>query len=273
MRTPDIDTTFAAIRQLPLEVEFERIEQFVLQQPHLPVSSKINFKNCLNNTNVLVIAIIMSVLISFFLLNRSVQKSHSPVASNIIADDQISTPVKQEVAAVEKPALVKLKSPTPVVSKSPAPEKEVIFTDVKKTGALLNPVPNNLEPAPEDPHKGTIASVITPEEEEQEYNESNPPLRVRTFTSSYCNFDGEDAWIRAFLKALISDKIIRDTLDLRFTITGKSFKVNGNQMDELMVNKYNDLYQSVTNERLNDHSKISLSVGGTSCTLSKTINE
>ncbi|HUM47183.1 MAG TPA: hypothetical protein PLD84_09650 [Chitinophagales bacterium] len=270
MRNPDIDHTFSAIRQAPLEVEYSGIEQFVLQQPVITPLSKTGLKNWLNNTNIAIVTLVTTALIASLLINRKTpEQINAPVAVTVVSPSPNSLPPLQDPATKKSPLIFEKKDlPESTAETSLAPQKPVILTDVRKTAAAMHPPGGNLKPSHETPGPTTEAALVLNNSEE-----GNAPLRMRTYTSSYCTFDGEDAWIKAFLKALISDNIIRDTVDLRFTITLHSFSVNGKGLDEAMVAKYNELYTAVTSEALNSQSKLSLSVGGSSCTLTKVMNE
>ncbi|MEO6167873.1 MAG: hypothetical protein ABIO46_10195 [Chitinophagales bacterium] len=269
MRNLDIDHTFSAIRQAPLEVEYARIEQFVLQQTAIQHPAKTELKKWLNNTNITLLVIAITALMASLLLNRKALVQETPVAVEFLSTAPIAVPPLPNIQEKKTPVTLEKKTPpvtTPI--KSSLPQKPVILTDVRATAAAMHQPAEKANPSNETPDKiaGEALSLQTDDA-------PNAPLRVRTYTSSYCNFEGEDAWIKAFLKALISDNIIRDTVDLRFTITLHSFSVNGKDLDEARVIKFNELYTAVTSEELNNRSKISLSVGGSSCTLTKVINE
>ena len=92
-------------------------------------------------------------------------------------------------------------------------------------------------------------------------------------TSGYCTFDKDDEWIKTFIRELVTDRIIIDSVGLRFTLTAFSFIINGKNQEEITVAKYNDLYKAATGQELNSRDSISLSVGESSCTLSKTIDQ
>src|SRR2546421_439146 len=77
-------------------------------------------------------------------------------------------------------------------------------------------------------------------------NDTSNHRHEYTVTSCFCNFGDDDAWIEAFIREMEKDKIIIDTTYLRFTITGKSFKVNGKELNESLCSKYKELFASVS---------------------------
>ncbi|MGB3075477.1 MAG: hypothetical protein WBB36_09150 [Chitinophagales bacterium] len=268
MRNPDIDTTFAAIRQAPMEVDFESIQQFVLQQPAPSAKSATDSKKWFNRTNVSILIVALSAIMATGLLTLNRSEVNSPVTTSIDHAVQKTSAAEEFIPQKETlPSIKKTIQPAPL-RKTAEQGKPVLFTDVKKTASLMHP-PAALSKSSNSIPDQTINNMVLPEKEEQD----TTPIRVRTYTSNYCTFDGEDAWIKAFLKALISDHIIKDSVGLSFTLTLISFRVNGVTLDEQMVGKYNQLYTATTQRTLNSKSQISLSVGGSSCTLTKVIDD
>jgi hypothetical protein len=262
MRNIDIDQTLTAIRQLPPEVEIERIEQLVNQQPKHQGQSG-NGQGLMKFSYLMIILAIATATIIALVFNLNI-------------------PEKQTSEAVAfEPAAKKIPEPPaiPQINESDkSPQKEPVPIVSKKQGLQAPKVPVVVAPAIEEV-SDIETEVAEPEQtneiiaDEIEEEESYLPLRVRTYTSSFCNFDGEDAWINAFVRALIREKIIIDTSNLHFTISRNFFEVNGKKQSAIVVTKYNELYTSITEVELNNRSRISLSVGESSCSLSKTIDE
>lgn len=267
MSKTDIDKTFSAIRQAPLEVDFEQIRQFVLQQPVQSTGDTFSLRSWLNFTNMLMATITISTLAAILLIT-----SPQPV--------KVNTPIKTPTPAVQQQTTTtqtpekksipeKKKKNLSTKEDDPAKEfKPVIFSDVKKTASLLHPAGRANKNTVETNGQSSSKDFAL---ENQETDTT--PIRIRTYTSNYCTFDGEDAWIKAFLKALISEHIIKDSVNLQFTFSLNSFVVNGEAQNPDLVLRFNELYSSITHELLNSRSQISLSVGGSSCTLSKVIDD
>lgn len=267
MRKTDIDKTFSAIRQAPLEVDFEQIRQFVLQQPVQTTGATFNLRNWLNFTNMLMAAITIAAIAAVLLI------TYSPPVT-------VKTPIKTPAPAVQQQTVTAQrpeKKSIPVREKKNLSTKEydpvkeckpVIFSDVKKTASFLHPPDRAKENTVETNGQSSSKDVAL---ENQETDTT--PIRIRTYTSNYCTFDGEDAWIKAFLKVMISEHIIRDSVNLQFTFSLNSLVVNGEAQNPDLVLRFNELYSSITHELLNSRSQISLSVGGSSCTLSKVIDD
>ncbi|MEP7127845.1 MAG: hypothetical protein ABI729_03215 [Chitinophagales bacterium] len=268
MRNPDIDTTFAAIRQAPMEVDFESMQQFVLQQPALSSKSLTDSKKWFNGTNVTILIVALSALIAAWLFTHNMPEENLPGTTSVSYSDQKTNTAEEFIP--QKSTTPEIKKPIPTVSPKQVEKQSnpVLFTDVKKTASLMHPPSTATKPSGSIPDQ-TMNNMVVPEKQEQD----TTPIRVRTYTSNYCTFDGEDVWIKAFLKALISDHIIKDSVELNFTLTLISFRVNGVALDEQMVGKYNQLYTTTTQKSLNSKSQISLSVGGSSCTLTKVIDD
>lgn len=267
MSKTDIDKTFSAIRQAPLEVDFEQIRQFVLQQPVQTTGDKFNLRNWVNFTNILFAAAAISAIAAALLITSqpSVKVTPPPKAPLPVVQQQTviaQTPEKKSVTVIEKKNLIANENDAVTAY------KPVIFTDVKKTASLLHP-PIKAKENPVETNGQPSNSEVAVQNQETD----TTPIRIRTYTSNYCTFDGEDAWIKAFLKALISEHIIKDSVNLQFTFSLSSFVVNGEAQSPDMVLRYNELYSSITHELLNSRSQISLSVGGSSCTLSKVLDD
>lgn len=265
MHKQDINSTFAAIRQAPLEVDYNRIEAFVLSQPAVNRLSSSKWKQWLKKTKfnmlLLIIGSMLLFLLPLNLLNDSTFKTNDVP----FVPEKINETNTQE----ELPLNNQHSQPAITAGHVQAEDaKPVILADVKKAAAAMHqPLPDSKQ-----------ADVTHPESNtDQNLNEAivvdTAPVRVRTYTSNFCTFEGEDLWIKAFLKTLKADGVIRDTVGLQFVFSLKEFIVNGIVLDEYQVSKYNLLYQSVTGKSLNMKSKISLSVGGSSCTLTKVIDD
>lgn len=266
MRKPDIDTTFAAIRQAPMEVDFERIQQFVLQQSALSSKSVTHTKKWFNSIHVSILIVALSAIIAAWILTHKIPEQDLPGITTVNLPDL--KPIATEHHVLQKTTVPTAKKTMQAAPLEKAEEQgnPVLFTNVKKTGSLIHPPAAKTSNSIPDQSMNTL---VLPEKEEQD----TTPIRVRTYTSNYCTFDGEDIWIKAFLKALISDYIIKDSINLRFTLTLNSFTVNGLALNEEMVKKYTEIYTFTTQKSLNEKSAITLSVGGSSCTLSKVIDE
>lgn len=265
MRNIDIDQTFTAIRQLPPEVELKSIELFVQRQPKRQVQSG-NGHKWMNFSKLLILLAIAA-------------------ASTVVIVIKLIAPEKQQSTAIV------IELPAKKLPKSlPAPLKVESINIPKEKPALLAPKKEAMPPQKESVPKMPEAKLPVKEEselipkevaaeqsgedtDELTEEESYVPLRVRTYTSSFCNFEGEDVWINAFVRALIREKIIIDTSNLHFTISRDFFEVNGKKQSAIVVTNYNELYTSITEVELNSRSRISLSVGESSCSLSKTIDE
>ena len=266
MRNIDIDQTFTAIRQLPPEVELKSIELFVQKQPKNQMQSG-NRHDWVKLSKLMLLLVIVAAtafVIVFKLIAPEKQRS-TPIAIELPAKKlpkSLPAPLKVESINIpkEKPALLAPKK------EAMPPQKE----SVPKMPEAKLPVKEESELIPKE-----VAAEQSGEDNTDELTEeeSYVPLRVRTYTSSFCNFEGEDVWINAFVRALIREKIIIDTSNLHFTISRDFFEVNGKKQSAIVVTNYNELYTSITEVELNSRSRISLSVGESSCSLSKTIDE
>ena len=266
MRNIDIDQTFAAIRQLPPEVELKSIELFVQRQPKRQVQSG-NGHKWMKVSKLLIllaIAAASTVVIVIKLIAPEKQQSTSFVIELPAKKLPESLPAPLKVESINIPE----EKPAPLAPKkeSMQPEKQ----SVPKMPESKLPFKEESELLPKEVAAEQLSEVNTDELAEEE---SYVPLRVRTYTSSFCNFEGEDVWINAFVRALIREKIIIDTSNLHFTISRNFFEVNGKKQSTIVVTRYNELYTSITEVELNSRSRISLSVGESSCSLSKTIDE
>lgn len=267
MHNTEIDKTFTAVRQAPLEMDFEQIRQFVKQQPAGNTSNGLNLHNWLKYTNIMIAAALISGLIAALLLIVQPSPKPKPLTSSPAATTHYQPDVQPDPKIETAPVVIKnvpRKKDSVIV-----PEyKPVILADVKKAASMLHPSAATKETAAKpsgQPSENKATSV--------RQDSDTTPKRIRTYTSNYCTFDGEDEWIRAFLKALISENIIKDSVNLHFTFSLTSFEVNGEALSPETVIRFNELYSGITHHSLNDKSLISLSVGGSSCTLSKLIDD
>lgn len=272
MKQDNLASLFSAIRQLPVEVKFGHIETFVttLQSDGKPVDSKRKFR--WENTNLVVAclaAISMAILTGVYFYSESTNEplSSSDKMPNM---EQGQLNLLEQLPAIDSISVEANPEPAPGTDyRKNHPEKVPADTMVAEIAAVIEPEPVVLQDAKTvDP----VAESATTHEPDDEAD-SDTPLRIRTYTSSFCNFDGENEWIHAFVKALIQDKIIVDTLNLHFLISKSFFKVNGKNQQAGLVKSYNELYTSITGLALSNESRISLSVGESSCSLSKTVEE
>jgi hypothetical protein len=179
--------------------------------------------------------------------------------------------VKANPLTVTTPGSGSSKKHAPVsASTAPLSEKQVVFADVKKTSRMLNP-PDQMR-STESKNNVTASAIPDSSIDDKELSDRFNK-RVITMSSTFCSFGDDDIWIKAFVRELKKDNIINDTADLRFTITPKLFKVNGMEQDESVTLKYSDIYYTYSKKLLTDTSRISLSVSGSSCSLSKTMDE
>mgnify|MGYP000905572466 CR=1 FL=1 len=268
MRDLNIDNTFAAIRELPLEVEFARIEQLVLQQP--PVQpSRFQFSQWFNNRNLFLTVLLVSGITVAMLVNLPVNQEISAPLNESSISQPVETTNEQAVAKNSPVENVPQKIVPVTDSSSSHEQKPIVLADVKKESALLHaPLKHG-----DITEKSVTASVVSNQPEQQDETWNKPHKHEVSMSSSFCNFGDDDAWIHAFVKAMKNDHIINDTVGMRFTITGNSLNVNGKNQDLPVALRYNDLYQSIVGERLSGDSKISLSVSDGSCSLSKSIDK
>ena len=260
-----IDNVFKAIRQLPLDVEFARVEQMVLQQP-LATPPHHHFLRWLSSKNFLLALVAGSVITAGTLIFHSSGETYqttpaAPVKTEMV---QASDPVTQKpkTSAILSPKKenenkIEAKQPKKIAKKISRPHEDEMISVLKKSSATLLPEGND-----------QIATVQSINDDKCESTSTSS--RVRTAYSGYCSFGDDDKWIKAFVREMKKDNIISDTANLRFTISGDKFRVNGKLQESGVASKYNDLYEAIMGERLNTRSCISLSVGS-SCSLSKEI--
>lgn len=266
MRNIVFDNAFSAIRQLPLEVEYAALEQWVLQQPLTPVRHP-GFPSWLKNMN---LWLLVAMVITFtagtaiyrgnnnFLLNRS-----EPVADYPLTSEKAATTafVSSNIENAEH-SVIEHNNPS-----SPSSGKAVNAITRRK---------ENITPLPTPVPKGFQPQFLKPGELLKEISlqpfEDPAPAHTVVITSGYCTFDKDDEWIKTFIRELVTDRIIIDSVGLRFTLTAFSFMINGKSQEQITVAKYNDLYKTATGQELKSSDSISLSVGESSCTLSKTLD-
>lgn len=272
MKQDNLTSLFSAIRQLPVEVKFGHIETFVttLQSPRKPAGSKWKFR--LNNSNLVVAclaAISMAVLTGVYFSSKSTDEQ--PASSDKVPYvEQGQFNLLEQHPAIDSIIVQANPDPAPGAGdRKNHSETAPSDTMAAEITALIEPETVVLQDAEAVEPVAESATTHEPDIEAH----SDTPLRIRTYTSSFCNFDGENDWIHAFVKALIRDKIIVDTVNLHFIISKSFFKVNGKNQRADLVKSYNDLYTSITGLALSNESRISLSVGESSCSLSKTVED
>ena len=278
MRNIEIDKTFSAIRMFPAELDYSDIENWVLKQPLSPISSN-QFIRWLNARNLLIGIMTISLVSLSLFFNIRVTKKSSPDAVVSVSQPHpslktgnLSLKDKTSNSIPVKPATA------PVLTRNTLPpqlpedgnSKQMQSSSISNDNTRIEPPPGVPSPVPPLEKKSTVSFD---KECQLAEPDDDAPLRVRTYSSTFCTFGDDDVWIKAFVRELIKDGFIKDTVNLRFTLTGKWFKVNGKMMDESIATKYRELYNSATGEKLLPKSSLSLSVNEGSCSLSKSINE
>jgi hypothetical protein len=267
MRNIVCDNTFSAIRQLPLEVEYAGLEQWVLQQPVTPARDQ-RLRTWLRNMN---LWLLVAMVITFtagtaiyqgnnnFLLSRN-----EPLAAHSLSSkNAVTTAVASANSINTNHEVIKN-------NKRSHPYSGKTITAITHRKENIPPLPY---PVPKDFHPQFLQPAEILKEISTQPCEDPAPARTIVITSGYCTFAKDDEWIKTFIRELVTDRIIIDSVGLRFTLTAFSFIINGNTQEEITVTKYNDLYKTATGQELKSTDSVSLSVGESSCTLSKTLDQ
>lgn len=264
MQDDSIQNTFNTIKKLPLQVDYSKIERFVLSQP-LTVFIHTNY-SWLNFKNIIIMTTSASFIGILVMLNQG-----DPVQTAQSLKEQEKEIVKKEIVQPPQEEHAPESLKTAVVLPI-----EVKHNPEKKTKPLTVSIPataveNTIVEVPTvEAEPVTAANLTVPPVAEEPASGGNPVVADCNPEHKFpcnckCN-DGNNVTC-TFKEKLLDDEIIGDSEKFSFKIDNKSFVVNGKIQPENTYKKYSRVYKELTGQKLTEGSYMSVTVDKDNCNI------
>lgn len=268
MQEDSVQNTFNAIKNLPVEIDYSVVEQFVLSQP---LTVFINNNSWLNFKNILIMTTSASLIGILLMLNQSdplipataSKEQKKEIINKEIVQHAQQSPVQEPLAA----AVVLPATRRPALAASAIPETVVINKAADSTPSLAD-APLTVTQV-EEPTVPASEAPVAAEESGPVATECNPAHGIPCHCK--CN-DGNNVTC-TFKDRLMDDEIIDDSEKFSFKIDSKSFTVNGKEQPENVFKKYTRIYRELTGRKLTEGSYMTVTVEKNNCSISINYND